>query len=235
MTTTNPPWKDHPARSLLLDALIAGKITQEAKPREVFDMYKDDPSFDGLQYNSTFTRRLRELKKKAMNKEADDTIDWKNHPAKKFLYGSFVDGTISVGYSSTIGPKGVWDQYCKDNHLFADMTYGDAFTRRLKSVEQYYEKKAQRAVDDQKAFNIFRANHPIKTEGRWAGSEAQKRLKEDMANGLHLEYAGRPRDLRDRDDRPEYKQVNKQKFRDHIQQEKRLTKFHNYLDQNKKS
>jgi hypothetical protein len=224
------PWRDHPARELLLAALKAGSILPDEKPRTVYDKYKEHPSFVGIEYDNAFTRRLRALKKKAASDDEDNKIDWENHPAKKFLFDSFAAGTISVGYSDTIGPKGVWDQVCKDNQVFKDVQYDEAFTRRLKAVEKYYDKKLKRAQDDQKAFDIFRANHPIKTEGRWAGSEAQRLLKQDMAEGRHLAYAGKPQEFRNLPDRPQYREFSKQKFRDHISQEKRLVKFNNYME-----
>lgn len=239
MDETNPPendapipWKDHPAKKLLLAALRDGRFEQDTKPRAVFNMFKDDPAFAGLEYGNLFLSRLRSIKSKVLNDGLDKSIDWEHHPAKKFLWESFVAGTIQVGYSDKAkfgGPQAVWEQHCQNNPHFAGMIYDDDFKRRLKNVERYYSKKTERAKDDQIAYDIFRANHPIKTEGRWAGSAAQQRLKQDVAEGLHLQYIGNPSEMRDREDRPEYKDFSKQKFRDHIHQEVRLQKFNNYM------
>lgn len=222
-------WRNHPARALLAKALKEGDIPIDGKelgPKKVYEKYKGTDAFNGMEYNPTFTRRLRDLRKGAENNSEDKKIDWKKHPAKKFLYNSFKDKVIPVGYSDTIGPKGVWDNYCANNPAFSDLKYDSNFTRRLKSVETYYVKKHKRQLDDQIAYDLFRTNNPIIWEGRWAGSDAQKEFKKDMAAGKNKEFNA-PKDFHASN--PNYMKFGLTKFRDHIYQENRLVKFNNYV------
>jgi hypothetical protein len=121
----------------------------------------------------------------------------------------------------------VWDNHCADNPAFSDLKYDSNFTRRLKSVETYYVKKHKRQLDDQIAYDLFRANNPIKWEGRWAGSDAQKQFKKDLADGKHKEFKG-PKEFRASN--PMCEEFGLKKFRDHIYQENRLVKFNNYVE-----
>ena len=55
------PWKDHPAKKLLLVALRTGDIPADLKemgPKAVFEKYQHFPEFQGMVYNSKFTSRL---------------------------------------------------------------------------------------------------------------------------------------------------------------------------------
>ena len=229
-------WKNHPAKHLLRKALKDGDIPADSSqlgPKAVYEKYKHTDAFANMPYDSNFTRRLRDLRKRSTEKEDDKKVDWQNHSAKKYLLEAFYDGTIPVGYSNSIGAQAVWDQHCKNNSLFEGMNYNEAFQRRLKSVEEKYSKKLERKAADRQAFDIYRRNHPIEPcneagELRWDGSDAQALLKEDMELGKHTEYAGRPRAFRET--RPEYQQFSKKQIREHIQQEKRLGKFKNYLE-----
>ena len=223
-------WRNHPARALLAKALKEGDIPIDGKdlgPKKVYEKYKDTDAFNGVEYNATFTRRLRDLRKAAETSSEDKKVDWKKHPAKAFLYNSFKDKVIPVGYSETIGPKGVWDNHCASHAVFSDLNYDSNFVRRLKSVETYYVKKHQRQLDDQIAFDLFRKNNPIKWEGRWAGSDAQKEFKQDMKAGKNKEFKS-PKAFHASN--PKFKEFGLTKFRNHIYQEKRLVKFNNYVD-----
>ena len=222
-------WRNHPARALLAKALKVGDIPIDGKelgPKKVYEKYKDTDAFNAMEYNATFTRRLRGLRKSAESSAEDKKIDWKRHPAKVFLYKSFKDQVIPVGYSDTIGPKGVWDNHCANHPAFSDLKYDSDFTRRLKSVETYYVKKHKRQLDDQIAYDLFRTNNPIKWEGRWAGSDAQKDFKDDMAAGKNKEYKT-PKEFHESN--PKFKEFGLTKFRNHIYQENRLVKFNNYV------
>jgi hypothetical protein len=239
-------WKDHPAKALLTKALSDGDIPVQSKelgPKAVYNKYKDTGAFAQVPYDNSFTRRLRDLRKKELErrtnggKETDKKkIDWQNHPAKAFLKEAFANETIPLDYLDTIGPLAVWETHCKNHPAFAEMDCDGAFKRRLKSVAISHKIKVERKAADRLAFENYRANHPINTHNqlgqpRWDGSKAQALLKEEMEAGVHLQYAGRPREMRET--REEYQEFSKQKFRDHIQQEKRLGKFKNYLEKQK--
>ncbi len=229
-------WKKSAAKKLLQKALKDGDVPidyKEMGPKVVYEKYENDPVFEGMQYNDAFRRRLLALRKQAADGE-DEKIDWKKHPGKQFLKQAFKEGTIPFDYSMTIGPREVWDTHCKNHPALggAGMKYGTAFTRRLGTVCTHFCKQQARAIADQECFDLARKNHPIKThnhrgELRWAGSEAQRLLKQDMKEGKHVQYFGHPQEFRAT--RPEYQEYAKETFRKHIHQEKRLWKFKNFV------
>ena len=88
-------WKDHPARKLLKLAFIAQQIpfdySDKAKmyggPRAIYDKYKDTDAFKRMPYDSTFTRRLwdlRDIVKKKLDRVVADQLAFdiyrRNHP-----------------------------------------------------------------------------------------------------------------------------------------------------------
>jgi len=158
-------WQDHPARALLAKDLKEGDIPIDGKelgPKKVYQKYKDTDAFNGMEYNSTFTRRLHDLRKAVETSSEAKKVDWKKHPAKAFLYNSFNDKVIPVGYLDTIGPKGVWHNHCANHAAFSYLNCDSNFVRRLKFVETQCVKKHKRQLDDQIAFDLFHKNNPIK-------------------------------------------------------------------------
>jgi hypothetical protein len=178
---------------------------------------------------------LHDSTAKATEPPSDDKdLAWKDHPAKLYLKKCFINGAIPMDYQTKNGgpgPRAIWDKHCKDNPLFANMCYGQTFTTRLLGVRNDNEKKMNRKDDDQKAFDNYRANHPRPTHDHkgiplWDGSPAQKLLKEIMARGEHVGKA--PKELWE--SKEVFKVYTLDVFRNHIYQEKRLWKMHNYLE-----
>lgn len=177
--------------------------------------------------------------KEATKQTKDDSIEWAKHPAKFFLREGFYKGTIPMKYMTKEGgpgPKAIWNEHCKDNPLFQGMEYDGNFTTHLRTVRNDCEKKYARAEEDQKAFNNFRALYPRPTHDHkgvplWDGSDAQKFLKQLMAEGKHEGIA--PKDLWDNEDeqlRKAFQVYTLDVFRKHIYQELRLWKLANYLE-----
>lgn len=163
--------------------------------------------------------------------EAQHLLDlpWINHPARSFLLKNLQDGTIPVD-KKKMGPRVVWDSFCKDNSFFERMEYDDAFRRRLLDLRKHVEEGKSRADDDIKAFDIAKANHPVpqlncRGEPQWNGSEAQKQLKEDMTNNLH--YDMKPEHLWQK--REVYQQFNLTTFREHLHQAHKTSKYYHTL------
>jgi hypothetical protein len=88
-----PEWNRlHPAKKLLYDELATGNIpltSKEMGPKEVYEKYSDTAAFQlkGMEYGSSFTRRLRSLRnqiKRDKNRAAEDKaalqIALKNYP-----------------------------------------------------------------------------------------------------------------------------------------------------------
>lgn len=230
-------WRNSKAKAILQEALSSREIPVSSKDmsaKDVFDKYSKCPEFGGVVYDSTFTRRLRDLRnqQKRKNEDEDVKVDWTKSSAKKFLKDAFKDGTISIDCTTNGGPEQVWELHCKNNPFFVGMHCNDAFKRRLKSVCDDFKRKEKRSKDDLLAYQVYIKNHPRPThnyrgEPQWDGSDAQKFLKDDMKQGEHLKY-DRPSQFRET--RPEYLLFGKKAFRSHIHQEKRLKKLHNYLE-----
>ena len=103
---------------------------------------KDNPIFDGMEYNDAFAEKLQKLCN-AHIKKHQKTMEWRRHPAKKFLKDRFMDGTIPVNYSDQGGPKAVWEAHCQDNPLFKDMEHNDRFTGRQRTIRDDFQKKRE--------------------------------------------------------------------------------------------
>lgn len=166
-------------------------------------------------------------------KEKEPSIDWTNSAAKLFLKKAFKEELIPLKYmrkEGGPGPRFIWDKFCAGTPAFNRMQYGSRFTSRLATVRNDHYAKASRSEIDQNAYDNFRQRHPRPTHDHkglplWDGSDAQRLLKEDMANGLHEK--GDPIDLWV--ERAEYQVYDLQVFRDHIYQEQKLWKLHNWL------
>lgn len=231
-------WRTSAAKKLLQKALRNGDIPTDTKvmgPKAVYEKYKDHPEFDGIDYDNTFTRRLRDLRKQEIHvdDEKDVAVDWKNSAAKQFIKELFKSKTIPLDYSATIGAKQVWDLHCKNDPAFVGMNYNDTFKRRLKSVCDDHARKDERADKDLEAYLNYQKLHPRPThnargEPQWDGSKAQEWLKHDVTAGTHLEYENKPSQLRLT--RPEYQLFGVDTFRAHLHQELRLRKYYNYRD-----
>ena len=95
-------WKNHSARKLLKKDLENGVIPIDSKemgPRDVYNKYKDNPAFQNIEYDATFTRHLRELRKKLSEQQDDEGIDWRNSAAKLYqkIVGSPYGNVIPIG------------------------------------------------------------------------------------------------------------------------------------------
>lgn len=165
--------------------------------------------------------------------EADATADakvdpeWADHPAREVLKNAFYAHEIPLDYD---GPQDIYDHFA-DHEAFAGMPYDDKFTRRLRDLRDIVEIKMNAVIIDKTAYDRFRQKFPVREVNdvgllRWNGSMAEYYLKLDMQAGRHLGKTP----LQFRDLRPDYKLFSKKRFRKHINQEKRLWKLHNYLE-----
>ena len=99
------------------------------------------------------------------------------------------------------------------------------FKSRLYTLWKNIKNKWKRAKDDADALEHDRAIFPKKTHDNhgvtlWRGSSAEKYLKKDMADGVHL----RTTTKEFYKSRPEYQWYNIKKFRSHVYQEKATMK-----------
>ena len=123
-------------------------------------------------------------------------IPWEHHPLRAFLVDKLVSNDFPADYNK-MGPFDVWNKYCDDD-VFEGMEYDKSFQTRLLALRKQYQEGKSRAVEDLNAFETAKANHPPqpfnhRDEPQWSGSEAQRLLKIDIDNKVHLNT--RPRDL----------------------------------------
>ena len=102
----------------------------------------------------------------------------------------------------------------------------DSFPRRLNALRDLYQAQLNRGMSDAAAFENDRrfAQQPTFAAlglPRWAGSDAERYLKIDIAAELHLQMT--PQALRAT--RDEYMLFGKTVFREHIHQEVKRCKF----------
>jgi hypothetical protein len=89
------------------------------------------------------------------------------------------------------------------------------FGTNFNLMKERYRAFKARANIEHRAFQKDRKLYPP-TPGRWDGSEAQRLLKADVKEGVHLTFE-QPRYFRA--SRDEYMAINSKKFRDHVWQE----------------
>lgn len=167
----------------------------------------------------------------AASDEEEAEVDWLHHPAREILKIAFFTGEIPLDWKRQ--PKSIYDKF-KDRQEFKGMPYDETFKRRLSSLRDQVKKKKDAIEIDQRAYDIFRKNFPVRVFNdigvrRWHGSAAEFYLKADMKAGMH--EGKQPSDFRAT--RAEYQLYSKDTFRKHINQEKKLKKLKNFLDDKK--
>jgi hypothetical protein len=161
----------------------------------------------------------------------DGDPKWLNHPARDVLLKAFLDGDIPIDWDGT-RPEDIYRQFAHtDAFNFGGMSFEPLeFKRRLKSLQGIARRQKNRVVQDKIAFDIFRQNFPVRQNNnvgdlRWNGSLAEQFLKLDMKANVH--EGKKPAEFRAT--RPEYQEFSKERFRKHVDQEKRLWKMENFL------
>jgi hypothetical protein len=161
----------------------------------------------------------------------DEDPKWLNHPARDVLLKAFLEGHIPIDWDGT-RPEDIYAQFAHtDAFNFGGMSFEPLeFKRRLKSLQGIARRKKDRVVQDKIAFDIFRQNFPVRQNNnvgdlRWNGSLAEQFLKLDMKANVH--EGKKPAEFRAT--RPEYQEFSKERFRKHVDQEKRLWKMENFL------
>ncbi|CAB9521120.1 hypothetical protein SEMRO_1166_G248240.1 [Seminavis robusta] len=239
--------ENHPARILLCKEIKEGRIpmdSSEMGPAEVYYKYHDTVEFqvEGMEYNSTFTSRLRRLREqikrgqgkaekgtKTKKKKKEISLTWnENHPARILLYKEIAEGRIPLN-EQEMGPAEVWCTYHNTLEFQMDgMEFNGNFATRLSSLRAIVKRDQGRAASDRKALEKAMKNHPVpelnhRGEPQWNGSLAQALLQQDMVEGKHETI--RPSELWET--RPEYKEAfsRKNDFRWKIRQEIRTKKY----------
>jgi hypothetical protein len=238
-------WKE--VRDRLKAAILAGTIPVESKemrPKAVYQQFVNSENID-YTVNKTkekFARMLRSLRSKhkngdlAIEGQSKVVILWAKSAAKQILRKWFRDGTILTTFETKGEIDQIWKDHCKDHAAFKKMKNDGDFIRRIKSVRDDHLKKEERCQGDLQAYTIAKLNHPTpelnaRGEPQWNGSEAQKKLKELVANDQHA--GKKPKELWDANN--DFQRYSLRSFRDHIYQEQRLIKMNNYVEQLKQA
>ena len=151
-----------------------------------------------------------------------DPPEWTDSAARAYLYALLIAGDIP----SNKQPKEVFNEYCKDRPEFKDFQDYSKFGSRLYYLRKKAAQRKGRADEDDEALAHDRNIFPLQTEdtrGRpiWAGSEAQKLLRQDIENDLHK--TKKPKELYE--EREEYyNDFDLDFFRNKIYQEQKALK-----------
>lgn len=145
--------------------------------------------------------------------EEDQNEAWALSKSKSILRTGLLNGTILP----SMKPKEIFDMHPEEHSKWEYTNW----TNNLRNLRHAIEKDNKRMHDDMLSYghdlaivNALRAANPNR-KPRWRGSEAAKRLKEDVDKGKHLEM--KPSTLHQT--RPEYLVFDLDVFRKHIYQE----------------
>jgi hypothetical protein len=144
---------------------------------------------------------------------------WISSSPKKLLAKDIISGATPYTMH--------WTQVYLQRPEYSQLTVRRLFGSRLKSLRLQISTAKGIAVDEEAALVHDRALFPTPThnyrgEPRWEGSEAERLLKQDVANGVHKTMT--PKELHEI--RPEYStNYSLAVFRGHIYQEVRFVKY----------
>lgn len=154
----------------------------------------------------------------------------KKHPTKSLLHHELKMGRIPLD------PDKMSEDEVFDYHPEFGKTDRSKWSGRVKAARKLVSDKVEDAKTDKALLEHDRGLHPKKafsqTTGkvRYEGSEIQRLLKKDVADGKHTQM--KPAELQDT--RPEYKQLDLKTFRDNLYYERDLPRFKNYTKEKAK-
>lgn len=122
----------------------------------------------------------------------------------------------------------IWQRLYKGNPIFDNFPFcPKRYKGRIESLQEILRRTAHWAKYDDEALKKDMERHPtaatnIRGQLRWSGSEAEKKLKEDIKNNKHKYIGYTPRHFRTT--RPCYMLFDQDVFRKHIDQVKQEQK-----------
>ena len=147
---------------------------------------------------------------------------WSNSDGRKFLRSDIRNGRIPADMDWEVAfllrPQFAFEKdQTEAKRLFKD---------RLATARKYVQRKLDRAAEELELYRQDRQVIPPKDmmysgEPRWDGSNAQRLLKQDVAEGIHLTMSPAQFYVF----RPEYQLFHKRTITDHIAQEESTEKF----------
>ena len=124
--------------------------------------------------------------------------DWGSSAAKRLVVQDMLDGLVPVNERIENYEK-LYRQFYAHQPEFADFPWDlERYRSRFQRLQKAVAKIQWAHQYDKECFAEYRLKFPQQTHGPtgkplWKDSEADKCLKEDMANGLHLQMA--PKEL----------------------------------------
>ena len=171
-----------------------------------------------------FDPKAVEKKLRGLNCFVEPRVKWKKSRAKQILLTDILEGRVSLEDDDPTMDA--------ENVFFMHPEYAeydpDKFAARLHSLRETMKSSNTRSMEDRNAFEVYKALHTVSLTSNhgyieYQGSESQRLLQKDIANGLHISMG--KRDLYAF--RPEYfDQFPLNVFRDKIYQEIRTGKYH---------
>ena len=195
------PWEYHPVKAFLLNKLVENDFPADPKkmaPFDVWNKYCDEDIFEGMEYNSTFTRRLLSLRKKFIegkNRANDDLEAFKiaktNHPPPSINHrgepqwnGSDAQRWLKVDVREkkhdNLKPKEMWESRAEYQEFYL-WTFRDHIYQEIK-LEKYLrylkekDKKKQNEVKEKAKKKIEKQKKESeKAKAKAAKEKAQTR------------------------------------------------------------
>ena len=149
--------------------------------------------------------------------------DWKTSKAKMLVSQDIIDGLVPV--TGPYDVEALFNQYYKDHEYFANFPfdqqrYTDRIDRLRKAIgklKHWADYDDEALKDDLLVYLPKQTN--VRGESRWEGSEAERLLKLDIDNGVHLEPGYAPKKLYNTTDHFEFRKFHLSTFRKHVRQE----------------
>ena len=165
---------------------------------------------------------------KRRTKFVEPSVKWRNSVAKMKLYEDVNTGKVPIDSKEQGNNRMSLKQIYLMHPEYADYDF-QKFSNRLSSIRKTVTELKDRAVEDQKAFDLFVRNNEVSLFSyggyiEWQGSRSQQLLLEDIEAGKLEEYAGNKKEWYL--SRPEYyNEFPLKVFRDKIDQEVGTAKY----------
>jgi hypothetical protein len=170
-------WTNHPARAILYDALWSGDIPLDwnRKPINIYNKFKDSKEFEGMPYDTTFQRRLinlRHIVQKQRTRVYDDKIAYdifrNNFPVRQ---------TNDVGVLR-------WHGSLAQHYLKADMKAGlhigkkpAEFQKTRAEFQQFSSDTFRKHIDQER--KLWKLEHYLEVKAEKDAAKAEKKAKKN--------------------------------------------------------
>lgn len=208
-----PKWRDSEAKKILVAALLSGEVTDQMKPKDVFDMHSEYKIFKYERFRSNLSSMRKAHREGSLQKAKP--IKWSKSEAKLLLRDDIIVGAVTDDMDANIVYK-MHEEYSP--YKFAN------FKTNLANLRESINRNKERMKIDCMAYGQDRelllqlrsANPPdLPPYPLWHKHPSKKLLKKDITDGKHIGV--KPQQLWQ--SRPQYQEFPLKIFRKHIYQE----------------